>query len=170
MTYKSPLTIFLLILISISFACFGKNQEKNQTETLPLVENKVYIDNCGTCHFVYQPGLLPYKSWEKIIDTPGGHAGGELSISSSVKNEIKKYILGNSAEKSTWEKSGKIADSITDSLPVRISEIPYIKRKHWGVRDKIFKREAIGSRGNCIACHRSAAKGVYDEDDVVIPE
>lgn len=170
MNHKSSLPIFLLILISFSLACLGKSNPVNETETLPVVSNKAYIENCGTCHFLYQPGLLPYKSWETILDTPAGHAGGELSISSTLQNEIKKYMLSNSAEKSTWEKSRKIADSINNDTPVKISEIPYIKRKHWGVRDKIFKRESIGSRGNCIACHRSAAKGVYDEDDVVIPD
>jgi len=170
MTYKSSITIFILIIIAFSLACFGDNDKSNETETLPIVSNKTYSDNCGACHFLYQPGLLPYKSWEKIIDTPGGHAGGELTINNSLKNEIKKFMLNNSAEKSTWKKSRKIADSINNDTPVRISEIPYIKRKHWGVRDKIFKREAIGSRGNCIACHRSAANGVYDEDDVAIPD
>jgi hypothetical protein len=34
----------------------------------------------------------------------------------------------------------------------------------------IFKRKSIGSMANCEACHITAEKGIYDDDDVKIPE
>ena len=34
----------------------------------------------------------------------------------------------------------------------------------------IFKRESVGSLANCAACHITAEKGIYDDDDVKIPK
>ena len=97
-------------------------------------------------------------------------AGGAFSFDVKTMNEIKNYLIMNSAENSGWDKAGKILSSTINETPVRISEVSYIKRKHWGVRNSIFQRSSIGSRGNCIACHKSAETGLYDEDDVVIPD
>ena len=37
-----------------------------QKEVNP-VNNKQYKDECGSCHFAYQPGLLTTRSWEKLL-------------------------------------------------------------------------------------------------------
>ncbi len=29
------------------------------------VKNALYLEECGACHFAYQPGLLPSRSWKK---------------------------------------------------------------------------------------------------------
>jgi len=31
---------------------------------ITAVTDKDYIDECGSCHFPYQPGLLPEGSWQ----------------------------------------------------------------------------------------------------------
>ena len=41
--------------------------------------------------------------------------------------------------------------------------------KHDEVDPNILNRESIGSLANCLACHINAEKGIYDEDDVKIP-
>lgn len=156
--------IFFLITI---VACAGNNKTAKNT---PKVNNDTYQKNCGACHFAYQPGLLPASAWKSLLEKPDAHAGGALSFDDKTMSEIKNYLIQNSAENSGWGKSGKILSSTINETPVKISEISYIKRKHRGVRDSIFQRTSIGSRGNCIACHKSAESGLYDEDDVVIPD
>ena len=136
---------------------------------LPSVADDTYRKSCGVCHFAYQPGLLPSASWVKIIDEPNAHPGGALPLDEKTIAEVKSYLTRNSAEKSRSKISRKILDSIGSDSPVRISEIPYIKRKHREINQEIFVRKGIGSRANCIACHKSAGIGVYDDDDVVIP-
>lgn len=61
-------------------------------------------------------------------------------------------------------------DSLASSTPVTISEISYIKHKHKKISQEVFERKAIGSMGNCIACHKNAGSGIYEDDDVVIPK
>lgn len=34
----------------------------NESKAFPKVTNEVYKTACGSCHFAYQPGLLPAKS------------------------------------------------------------------------------------------------------------
>lgn len=143
--------------------------EHSESKTLPTVTNEIYKTNCGSCHFAYQPGLLPVRSWMKIIDTPGGHPGGDLSLDNTAKGVIKKYLDQNSADKSQAKRSRKILASIGSDTPTRISEIPYIREKHHKIKQEVFLRKTIGSRGNCIACHKTAETGDYDDDNVTIP-
>lgn len=162
--------IFSLFLIGMLLPYLVFAGDHKEVKVIPAVTNQTYMKNCGSCHFAYQPGLLPARSWVKIIDSPGGHPGGNLSIDGKAKSEIKKYLEQNSAEKSSAKRSRKILGSIGGDTPVRISEIPYIKEKHREISQDVFMRKAVGSRANCVACHRNAARGVYEDEDVVIPK
>jgi hypothetical protein len=53
---------------------------------------------------------------------------------------------------------------------MRITDIPCIRREHHELDPAIFKRKSIGSMANCEACHITADKGIYDDDDVKIPK
>jgi len=53
---------------------------------------------------------------------------------------------------------------------LRITEVRYIKRKHHEIPDKMIKgNKDVKSLSYCDACHTQAAKGVFDEDTVKIP-
>ncbi len=161
--------IFSFIIVVLLTPCLAFAGEHEESKAIPAVSNETYRKNCGACHFAYQPGLLPARSWVKIIDTPDGHAGGNFFIDKRAKSEIKNYLVQNSAEHSPSKRSKKILRSIGSDTPVRISEIPYIKQKHRKINQEVFSRKAVGSRANCVACHSSAARSVYEDDDVVIP-
>ena len=53
--------------------------------------------------------------------------------------------------------------------PPRISQTRWFERKHDEVSEAKFKRESVGGRANCVACHRDAESGDFDEDRVKIP-
>lgn len=164
-----PILTYYFFLLGILAPYLVFAGEHKDDKAIPPVTNEIYKKNCGVCHFAYQPGLLPARSWMKIMDSPDGHPGGNLSIDEKSKSEIKRYLVQKSAEHSSAKRSKKILNSIGSDTPVRISEISYIKQKHRDISQEVFSRKAIGSRANCLACHRSAARGVYEDDDVVIP-
>ena len=137
---------------------------------LTPANNPTYIEECGDCNFEYQPELLPSGSWEKIIDGFDDHFGEELEIDTESKNVILGYLITNSAEKSSAKRAVKIMKSLGNRTPVRITEIPYILEKHNEVDPDVFKKESIGSLSNCLACHTTAGKVVYEDDYVVIPK
>jgi hypothetical protein len=56
------------------------------------------------------------------------------------------------------------------SVPERITDIPCIRKEHHEITPEVLQRKSVGSLSNCIACHRRAAKGEYDDETVSIPE
>ena len=163
------ITALVLVLIGSfwSYAGADDHKEKKHKGIAP-VTNELYKKSCGSCHFAYQPGLLPQRSWIKIIDAM--HTGGDLKLDKATKEQIKAYLVENSAEKSTSERSRKIVSSIpSNSTPVRVTDVPYIQKKHRKINQDIFKKPSIGSAANCKACHQKAEQGIYQDDDVVIP-
>ena len=86
-----------------------------QKEVKP-VDNKTYKDECGSCHFAYQPGLLPGKSWAKLLDEKAlaDHFGEDASLDKDTLKTIRDYAMANAAEKSYYKRSRKIALATED--------------------------------------------------------
>jgi hypothetical protein len=134
------------------------------------VANPAYKEQCGACHFAYQPGLLPSGSWKKILDQTAKHFDASFELDPEVKKTLLAYLTANAAEKSTAKRSARIMKSLGKSTPLRITEIPVIKDKHHKVSEAVLKRPAIGSLSNCAACHQKAEEGNYSERTVSIPK
>ena len=146
-----------------------RHSQDNGKRNLPIVSDIAYSENCGACHFAYQPGLLPTGSWEKILAGLSDHFGESIELDSESAKTISAYLKANSANYSSGKLSVKIMKSMGNQAPLRITEVPYIRRKHHDIRKNVLDRESIGSLSNCAACHITAEEGIYDDDSVVIP-
>ena len=146
------------------------NDDHDRDDDLNPVTNQAYKETCGECHFAYQPGLLPSASWLKILNQLDDHFGEEIEVDSGTIKTISEYLKTNGAENSLSKQSRKIMKSLGNQVPMRITDIPYIRRQHHELDPAVFKREPIGSLVNCIACHITAEQGIYDDDDVKIPK
>ena len=135
---------------------------------LAPVNDATYIENCGACHFSYQPGLLPSGSWGRILDGVTDHFGETVELDPYSMKTIAEYLKTHAADRSSAKLSRKIMKSIRGQTPLRITEIPYIQREHHEIDAGVFFRESIGSFSNCKACHKTADKGIYDDDFVNI--
>jgi hypothetical protein len=143
-----------------------------QKEVKP-VDNKTYSDECGSCHYAYPPGLLPSKSWVKLLDEKAlnDHFGENASLDKDALKTIYDYAMENAADKSYYKRSRKIAQATEDGeAPLRITEVRYIKRKHHDIPEKMIKgNKDVKSLSYCNACHTKADKGIFDNDTVSIP-
>ena len=143
-----------------------------QKEVQP-VDNKAWQEECGSCHLAYQPGLLPGKSWAKLLDGKAlaDHFGEDASLDDDTLKELRVYAMENAAEKSWHKRSRKIAQATADGeAPLRIVEVRYIKRKHHDIPEKMIKgNKDVKSLSYCNTCHTKAEEGIYDEDTVDIP-
>jgi hypothetical protein len=146
------------------------NDDHDRDGYLKPVTNQTYREVYGECHLAYQPELMPSGSWQKILDQLDEHFGEELEVDPDTIKTISEYLKTNCAENSLSKRSKKIMRSLGNQVPVRITDIPYIRREHHELDPAIFKRKSIGSMANCEACHITAEKGIYDDDDVKIPE
>jgi hypothetical protein len=145
------------------------NSKQHKKRYLTRVDNSTYIEECGTCHFAYQPELLPSGSWEKILSGLDNHFNEALELNLESNSIIAEYLKTNAAEHSSAKRAIKIMRSLGRRSPLRITEIPYIQEKHHDVSASVLKRKSIGSLSNCSACHTTAEKGIYEDDNVVIP-
>jgi hypothetical protein len=146
----------------------GKHHSHENRQSVS-VNNGIYQQECGACHFAYQPWLLPSGSWERILGELPSHFGEDIPLDEQTRNTIDQYLTANAADRVSVKRSRKIMKSLKGNTPVRVSEIPYILEKHHDLDTAILKRPSIGYLGNCIACHTSADQGNYDDDYVTIP-
>jgi len=149
-----------------------KHKENNHRgdKNLKPVSNAAYADSCGACHFAYQPELLPAASWKKILEGTDDHFGETVDLNEHAILEISGYLASNAAEISSAKLSGKIMGCLGGTTPLRITDIPCIRKEHHEITPQMIQRKSVGSLSNCVACHRTAENGVYDDDDVSIPE
>jgi hypothetical protein len=145
----------------------------SHTSGVAPVYNKQYQEECGSCHFAYQPGLLPAKSWEKLLTAEGlhDHFGEVADLDKDTLQAIRDYALSNAAEKSYYKLARKVAVASEDGeAPLRITELRYIKRKHHRIPEKMIQgNKDVKSLSYCNACHTKAEQGIYKQDTVSIP-
>lgn len=135
------------------------------------VKNVLYKEECGSCHFAYQPGLLPARSWKKMMGGLENHFEENAELDKETQIKLTNYLVENAADHANYKRSIRIMNSLgKNAAPLRITKTPYFIRKH----DEIPKRMVqgnpkLGSFSKCAACHVNAEKGSYEEDDVRIP-
>jgi len=140
-------------------------------EDVRLVENETYQTECGSCHFAYQPGLLPGKDWERVMDSLVEHYGDHASLDEVQATEIRGYLLDNAADRASLSSARAFsAGSESGDILPRITNTHYFQREHSEIPIRIVRGNAeVGSFSNCQACHRTADAGIYNEHQVVIP-
>jgi len=161
-------TVLLLGLVCISARADDGGYRKADVRP---VDNAEYQNECGACHFAYQPGLLPSRSWKKLMADLEDHFGEDASLDREVTNRLTDYIVRNAAEHSDYRRSRSIANSLGENeAPLRITELRYFRADHREIPVRMFKgNERVRSLSNCNACHRTAVDGNYSERDIEIP-
>ena len=159
--------IFLALIINSLLASDNYN---TKTDVAP-VNNQLYIKECGSCHFPYQPGLLPSNAWNKMMTNLDKHFGSDASLAPEDFQTLSKYLNDNSAEKNMqYKRSNKIVSSLAkNQIPDSISTTPYMIKKHEDIKKNLISQNEVKGLFNCIACHKTADKGIYGERDINIP-
>ena len=159
--------IFLALIINSLLASDNYN---TKTDVAP-VNNQLYIKECGSCHFPYQAGLLPANAWNKMMTNLENHFNSDASLNEADLQTLTKYLNDNSAEKNMqYKRSSRIVSSLAkNQIPDSISTTPYMIKKHEDIRKDLITQNEVKGLFNCIACHKTADKGIYGERDINIP-
>ncbi len=171
-----------LLLLSAPFAISRDKEDgmawtrlasNDEARGIAPVTNKLYEQECGACHFAYQPGLLPARGWKKTMDNLSDHFGEIVELEKEDLATLTEYLIKNAADLpgNKYPVSNKIMRSLRDQeVPDRIAEIPYIVRQHHELSARhIVKNPDVKSLSNCNACHTKAETGSFREGQVVIP-
>ncbi len=135
-------------------------------------EKALYMKECTSCHFGYQPQLLPKRSWVKMMGELENHFGSDASLEETDRLSIEKYLVQNAGDMPTvsYKHFKKINRSIApDEAPQRISDTRYFIKEHRGIAQRLIEQKEVKSISNCKACHTTADKGSYSERDIFIP-
>lgn len=128
---------------------------------MPAQVPVVYTQECAACHMAYPPGLLPQASWQRIMGHLDRHYGSDAALETAQVQQI-----------STWLQAHAGSDKRVREAPPedRITRSAWFVRKHREVEASVWKRASIKSAAQCIACHRQADRGDFEEDHVRIPK
>jgi len=151
---------------------WGEHEEYGHKSTGAVtINNPLYKEECGSCHMVYPPSLLPSNSWTKIMTGLEDHFGDNAELDTEVRQSINTFLLANSADQSDYRRSRKFIRSIkSGDVPLRISDIPYFKHEHDEIPNRMVAgNQKINSFSNCNACHTKAEQASFNEHDVRIP-
>jgi hypothetical protein len=169
---KAYQPIALLLAASLAGAALAEEGEEHEggRHNLVAVTNAKWKAECASCHTLYHPGLLPERSWRKLMAGLDKHFGESAALDPVTNKEITDFLVKYSADQSADRRSSRIASSIpAASTPLRITETAWFKREHGKVSTNVWKRPKIGSPANCAACHAGAEQGNFSEHQVKIP-
>jgi len=149
----------------------GKTEKsQGQLDVAPVTHEK-YKQECGSCHFPYQPGLLPSRSWHALLANLDDHFGENAELSAAVLKELGDYLDKNAAEHASEKRAIGINRSLSaQETPLRLTTTTYFKRKHHEITAKMVQdNPQVKSFSHCETCHTQAAQGSYNEHEVTIP-
>ncbi|WP_374406522.1 diheme cytochrome c [Hydrogenophaga sp.] len=129
---------------------------------MPRDMPKAYIAECAACHTAYTPGLLPARSWQRIMTGLDKHYGTDASLDEATVRQLSTWLLANAG---TYKR-------VTEEPPQdRITRSAWFARKHRGIDDPaVWKLASVKSAANCAACHTRADQGDFDDDNIRYPE
>ena len=135
------------------------------------VRDARYAKECGSCHMAYPPGLLPARSWQKLMGNLADHFGDNAELPAEDAAAITDYLAKNAADRSNYRRSVKIDDSLSArQTPLRITQVPYIAGKHREIPARLVTgNPKVRSLSQCAACHTKAEAGSFSERDINIP-
>jgi hypothetical protein len=150
----TPILFGLLAGLGVTQAALADGQQP----TVPLLPK--YQQECGACHLAYPPGMLPAASWTRVMANLPRHYGTDASLDPATLKALSTWLGANAG---TYKRVGQ------EPPQDRITTSSWFVREHHEIAPDVWKRAAIGSRANCAACHTSASKGEFNEDNVRIP-
>jgi len=168
-TLKNSLTLLLGVGLTGFWISTGL---ADGDAAFPMPEGKQYVNECGSCHTAYAPGLLPARSWNKLMAELDQHFGEDASLDDEDRDALLARMLPLAADGPQGNAlMRRIASRIPGhEVPLRISTSPFFKYMHDEMPGSVWKRKKIGSPANCAACHTRTEQGRYTEREVQIPK
>jgi Dihaem cytochrome c len=153
---------FALPLGALVFTAACVTSALAQSRGAQLAPLPKYQQECSACHLAYPPGMLPARSWQRIMGSLGKHYGTDASLDEADVRQIGSWLQAH----------GGTYKRVNEEPPLdRITSSAWFLRKHNAreVAPEVWKRASVGSAANCTACHTKAATGSFSEREITIP-
>jgi cytochrome b len=162
-----------MLVVSMGFTAWyfrGYFKTARDVPYLPFTGPALAMDaqwqhECGSCHLAFHPSLLPARSWEAMLRQQD-HFGEDLALEPAIVASLSSYAGAHSAEHAETPTAWKIASRTPkNSMPLRITEIAYWKRRHADVTEADWQRV---KKVDCGGCHLDADLGTFEPGAIQI--
>lgn len=119
-----------------------------------------YRQECSSCHMAYPPEFLSTSAWGRIMNSLSRHYGTDASLDPATANAITMWLN---------QYGGTYKRAVSGSSEDRLTTTSWFMRKHRKIDASVYQRPSIKSAANCAACHTTANRGDFDDDNVRIP-
>ena len=151
-----------LVLVALA-AALGAQAAPYSRRDVFRNTNATYEKECGSCHFPYQAGWLPERSWRAIMSSLASHFGENAELKVSQREEVLNYLVANAADKAASLRSQEMMQVIKpNETPTSITKVLYVGGIHGGFLDPNFKgKPQVKTLANCGTCHHKAERGWF---------
>ncbi|MFO1188381.1 MAG: diheme cytochrome c [Alphaproteobacteria bacterium] len=158
----TPRPLGLAFVALLGAYLLGTHQAPAGDDWMPPVTNPVVRKECGTCHMAFQPGFLPARSWNRMMDELADHFGEDASLPEDTRSIIRDYLATHAGDVVGTGRARKYMQWVAPGgAPQRITENPDFLRKH-RFPDSAWRDPKVVTKSNCPACHVGAEQGSYD--------
>jgi len=157
----SSLALPRLLLLAAACALAALGAARADSGSLsPRKILPAYTQECASCHTAYPPGLLPARSWQRVMNGLDKHYGTDASLDAATLDQIGGWLQAHAG---TYKR-------VRDEPPQdRITRSAWFERKHRKLEPTVWKLASVNSAASCGACHRGADRGDYNEHDLQFP-
>lgn len=127
---------------------------------MPANVPPAYLQECASCHTAYPPGMLPARSWRRILDGLERHYGTDATVDAATLRKIDAWLQAHAAT------VGRAAEAPPED---RITRAAWFVREHRKIDPAVWKLASVKSAVNCAACHGGADRGRFDENELRLP-
>lgn len=168
LSWRHVLVLALVLTLAVLWVMRAPAQVPAQ---FVMPAGKTYVQECGACHTAYAPGLLPVRSWHRMMAELENHFGEDASLDEpeylAILKELETLAAdGVYADQRMRRISAALAPG---SQPQRITQTAYWRAVHADIPAAVWQRRQVRAQSNCIACHPRANQGHYAELDVRVP-
>ncbi|MDT8858390.1 diheme cytochrome c [Paracoccaceae bacterium Fryx2] len=131
-------------------------------ERVAAVSHAATQTECSACHMAFAPFFLPARSWKAMMGGLEDHFGENAQLDPATRADIEAYLVANAGD-AGGRPNGLLRNVADTDVPLRITELPWFKREH----DREVSPGMLAkakSMANCVACHRGAERGSYEDD------
>ncbi len=135
----------------------GGRGDRGAKVSMTTPQWKQYAAECGTCHMAYPPAMLPARSWTALLGGLSDHFGQSAEVDAATQKQLGAFLTASAGR------------DVSGPTPLRITGLSWWRREHDEVGAQVYKRKAILTPANCVACHPGANEGAFGEHQVKIP-
>ena len=156
-THRLSTRLALACLLAAPLA----SQADGSRQLMPAKLPPAYAAECAACHLAYPPGLLPARSWQRLMGNLGQHYGSDAALDAATVAQLSTWLQANAG---TYKRVG------SEPPPQdRITRSDWFERKHHEINPGVWRLASVKSAANCAACHGSAEQGNFSEHALKLP-